>query len=98
MGRRGRRALSRAGILSGWVCTLHGSGTVGKGHDCGATQWDVRGEGDGRAGPVPLQSYRWRKGMRTDRSKAVRGRRKVQKTITVSPVQNNPSLCIIPHQ
>lgn len=42
MGRRGCRASSRAGILSGWVCTLHGSGTVGKGHDCGATQCDVR--------------------------------------------------------
>lgn len=45
MGRRGCRVSSRAGILSGWVCTLHGSGTVGKGHDCGATQCDVRGGG-----------------------------------------------------
>lgn len=42
MGRRGCRASGKAGILSGWVCTLHGMGTAGKGHGSAVTQWDVR--------------------------------------------------------
>lgn len=45
MGRRGCRALGKAGILSGWACTLHGLGTAGKGHSSGVTQWDVGGGG-----------------------------------------------------
>lgn len=56
VGRRGCRALDRAGILSGWACTVHGMGTA-KGHGSGVTQWDVSRVGGRceRAGPVSLQ-------------------------------------------
>lgn len=44
MGRRGCRASDEAGILSGWACSLHGTGTAGRGHGGGATQRGVSGK------------------------------------------------------
>lgn len=37
-GRRGCRASGEAGILSGWTCTLHGFGAMGRGRGGGGTQ------------------------------------------------------------
>lgn len=51
MGRRGCRTSGKAGILSGWASTLHGSATAGKGHGGGATQRIVRGGGGKRRFP-----------------------------------------------
>lgn len=53
MGRRGCRAVSRPGILSGGTRSLHWMGTTGGAHGGGVTQRGARGEG-GRAEPVPF--------------------------------------------
>lgn len=96
MGRRGCRASGKAGILSGWACTLHGLDAVGRERSGGVTQSDGGGGGGGggwRTRASSFISQRLERGREKRGTRVIRDRgseEDMRKIVLVSPIQNNP--------